>query len=819
MVKNLKLKIKNTQIAQALKKTDKKSASKPKSAARKKPIRPVIDKALDKEKEASKRPKARIVQHPKAKTEETKEQPKEEVKDQAAPKTPPKAAKAEKKPAEEKPKVEVEKPKKEAAKEKAKEEPKKVVEKKEKPVEKLVIKEKAEPKPKETAKEKPKEKVFEKETPKKTKEGSFKQFRDFRAARKKESGRGFDARDRRGLRAGEEEGWRRRRHHKVKRQVPEELIVRPKNLKVRIPITIKELAQEMKLKASELISKLFMQGVVLTLNDYLDDETTIQLLGQEFECEITIDTSEEERLQITGKSIREEIQETPAEKLEFRPPVITFMGHVDHGKTSLIDAIRKSELTALEAGAITQHIGAFVVKTPSGKITILDTPGHEAFSEMRERGANVTDLVVLVIAGDEGLRDQTLEAIKKAQEANVPMVVAINKSDKENFDEQKVFRQLADNELLPEAWGGTLITVNCSASSGAGISDLLEMIALQSEVLELKANPDTRARGTTLESQMHKGLGAVATVLIQNGTLRKGDAIVFGDEFGRIKTMHDEHNNPLKTAGPSTPVKITGLSSLAEAGSEFIVVKDEKEARALAHARAEGTERRLLKQPKTAKLEGFLQQSKEQAEVKILPVILRADVQGSLEALKNSLLKIPSKKARVEIVNEAVGEVSESDIDLAAASKAVIIGFHTRIESRAESLIKQKKVEIRLHDVIYHAVDDVKELMRGLLDKIAEEKDAGTALVKATFKSSQLGTIAGCIVTDGSVKRNNHVRLVRDKEEIWKGKIASLKRVKEDVKEVQKGMECGILLDGFQDFKEGDSIQAFEITYREQKLS
>lgn len=791
MVKNLKLKIKNTQIAQALKKTDKKTTSKPKSAARKKPIRPVIDKALDKEKEAPKRPKARIVQNPKTKPEEAKEE------------TEPKAVKAE-----------VERPKKEAVVEKAKVEPKEKPAKK-KPAEK----EKVSAKPKETEKEKPKEKTFEKEPPKKDKEGGFKQFRDFRAARKKESGREFDARDRRGLRAGEEEGWRRRRHHKVKRHVPEELIIRPKNLKVRIPISIKDLASEMKLKASELISKLFMQGIVLTLNDYLDDETTIQLLGQEFSCEITIDTSEEERLQITWKTIREEIEETPAEKLEFRPPVITFMGHVDHGKTSLIDAIRKSELTALEAGAITQHIGAFVVKIASGKITILDTPGHEAFSEMRERGANVTDLVVLVIAGDEGLRDQTLEAIKKAQEAKVPMVVAINKSDKENFDEQKVFRQLADNELLPEAWGGTLITVNCSASSGAGINDLLEMIALQSEVLELKANPKARARGTTLESQMHKGLGAVATVLIQNGTLEKGDAIVFGDEFGCIKTMHDEHNNPLNTAGPSTPVKITGLSSLADAGSEFIVVKDEKEARALAHARAEGTERRLLKQPKTAKLEGFLQQSKEQAEMKILPVILRADVQGSLEAMKNSLLKIPAKKARVEIVNEAVGEVSESDIDLAAASKAVIIGFHTRIESRAESLIKQKKIDIRLHEVIYHAVDDVKELMRGLLDKIAEENEAGVALVKATFKSSQLGIIAGCIVTDGTIKRNHHVRVLREKEEIWKGKVASLKRVKEDVKEVQKGMECGILLEGFQDYKEGDSIQAFEITYREQKLS
>ena len=812
LVKNLKLKIKNAQIAEALKKTEKKPGPKPKSAPRKKPVRSLIDKTIDKEKEAPKRPKARIMNPPKAKTEKVEEaiakSEKPSLKKQSANKieVTEKEEVANKKLETKEILLETEKP---------------IADEKEKATSKSTIEEKG--KQKEQEKRKSRETVFEKEPSKRAKEekgGGFKQFRDFRATRRKESTRaGFDARDRRGLRAGEEEGWRRRRHHKIKKQVLEEQIIRPKNLKIRIPITVKDLAQEMKLKASELISKLFMQGVVLTLNDYLDDETTIQLLGHEFDCEITIDTSEEERLRITGKTIREEIENAPAENLQFRPPVITFMGHVDHGKTSLIDAIRRSELTSLEAGAITQHIGAFVVTTSSGKITILDTPGHEAFSEMRERGANVTDLVVLVIAGDEGLRDQTLEAIKKAQDANVAMIVAINKLDKANFDEQKVFRQLADHELLPESWGGTLITVNCSATTGKGINDLLEMIALQSEVLELKANPDTRARGTTLESQMHKGLGAVATVLIQNGTLKKGDAIVFGDEFGRIKTMHDEHNNPMDVAGPSTPVKITGLSSLADAGSEFIVVKDEKQARALAQARAEGTERHLLKQPKTAKLEGFLQKSKEQAAMKVLPVILRADVQGSLEALKNSLLKIPSKKARVEIVNEAVGEICESDIDLATASKAVIIGFHTRIESRAENLIKQKKVDIRLHDVIYHAVDDVEELMGELLDKIAEENDTGTALVKATFKSSHLGIIAGCIVTAGSIKKGNHVRLFREKEEIWKGKIASLKRVKEDVRQVQKGMECGILLEGFNNVIEGDGIQAFEITYRKQELS
>jgi translation initiation factor IF-2 len=586
---------------------------------------------------------------------------------------------------------------------------------------------------------------------------------------------------------------------------------------VRIPITIKDLAQEMKLKASQLISKLLMKGVILTLNDYLDDETTIQLLGHDFDCDIKIDTSEEKRIRITDQTIRQEIEKTEGAALSLRPPVVTFMGHVDHGKTSLIDSIRKSNRVAGEAGAITQHIGAFQVKTAAGNVTILDTPGHEAFSEMRSRGANVTDIVILVIAGDEGMRAQTEEAIRQAREAKCPILVALNKADKSNFDAQKVYRELADRELLPEAWGGTTITVNCSAVSGAGIKELLEMIALQAEILELRANPNSRARGTILESEMHKGLGAVATVLVQNGTLRKNDAIVFGSHFGRIKTMQDEYGQPLEEAGPSTPVKITGLSDLALAGSEFIVVKSEKEARELAEARSEG-EVRTAGQAKISSLEKMMAK-KESGEMKILPVILRADVQGSLEALKNSLLKIQSKKVRLEIVHSDVGEISESDIDLALASKSTIIGFHTHIESHAADLIKQKKVQVLSHDVIYHIVDDVKERMRGLLDKIEQETEIGKATVKAVFKSSQLGLIAGCQITEGLIKRNCLVRQIRNKEIIWKGKIASLKRGKEDIKEVKEGFECGILLEGQRnDVKESDLLEAYEITYLEQEL-
>ena len=642
----------------------------------------------------------------------------------------------------------------------------------------------------------------------------FKDVRDVKSTKKTEVFRAFDSRDKQGLRDENDEGWRPRkgRGHKRIPSMYEEVVIRPKVLKIRVPITIKDLASEMKLKASQLISTLFMKGVVLTLNDFLDDETTLQLLGHDFDCEITIDTTEEERLKITDKTIKQEILETPADQIIPRSPVVAFMGHVDHGKTSLIDAIRKSNVAAGEAGAITQHIGAFKAHTDYGNITILDTPGHEAFSAMRTRGADVTDIVVLVVAGDEGLRAQSLEAIEQARSANVPIVVAINKCDKPNFNAENVYRQLAEANLLPEAWGGQIITINCSALKGTGIKELLEMLALQSEVLELKANPNARARGAVIESEMHKGLGAVTTVLVQNGTLHVGDAIVFDEHWGRVKTMHDEHNQSLTVAPPSTPVKITGLSGLPEAGSDFIVVKDEKEASNVSEERAL-KRKHLALQIKRGGLENLLQQQMQKQEKKVLTLILRADVQGSLEALKHSLEKIASSKAEIHIISSAVGEISESDIQLASAAKATLIGFHTQIESHAEPLIKQLGVKVRLHDIIYHAVDDVKELMVALLDKIAQENDCGEAQVKAVFKSSHLGNIAGCQVTDGIIRRSNHIRVVRDKEVIWKGPVASLKRVKEDVRELSKGQECGILLQGFSEFKEGDLLQAYDVTY------
>jgi len=643
-----------------------------------------------------------------------------------------------------------------------------------------------------------------------------KEFRDIKPKRT-ESQR-FDARDRQGLRdADEDHRWRKKRSGKGRTEQEEAAIVRPTHLKVRIPISIKDLAAEMKLKSAQLVSKLFLQGIIVTLNDLLIDETTIQLLGQEFGCEITIDTSEEQRLRITDKSLKEEIAGSGAENLVLRPPIVAFMGHVDHGKTSLIDAIRKSNRAAGEAGAITQHIGAFRCHTPVGDITVLDTPGHEAFSAMRARGADVTDIVVLVVAGDEGMRQQTFEAVEHALAAKVTIVVAINKSDKPGFNPENVYRQLADKELLPEVWGGQILTVNCSATTGAGIKELLETLALQAEVLELRANPTSRARGTVIESEMHKGLGSVATVLVQNGSLRLGDPLVFGQHWGRVKTMQDEFGRNVTEAGPSSPVSVTGLSGLPAAGEEFIVVKSEKEAREIAEGRLQGIRQSALQQKKALTAEGLLQQATPTTK-KTLNLILRADVQGSLEALKTALEKIESSKVDVAVLSTGVGEVSESDIQMASTSKAVVIGFHTSIEAHAEPLVRQFNVQVKLHDIIYHAIDDVKEIMKSLLDKIAQETDKGKAEVKALFKSSHAGVIAGCMVIDGTVHRSHQLRIVRNGEIVGRSNIASLKRVKEDVREVSKGQECGIVLGKFSDVQVGDILESYEVTYITQEI-
>lgn len=782
MAKNLKLKVKNAQLAAALKQNKEKNEEKAAPKKKAPPKAPPPKEVAPVEKETP--PVNAAPQETAPSPSIPKEKPKESP--PLKPKTPPQQHKAKLGPV---PKSKtIEPPKEEKAKPQSES------------FEDLKKREKDKKPPVEPEKE----------------EGFKASFgRTSRDLRKKQDSR-FDARDRQGLRVGEERTWRRRRpRYKAPKDQTE--VIRPKELSVRIPISVKDLAQAMKLKASELIAKLFMQGIAITINDYLDDETTIQLLGHEFQCEITIDTSEEERLRITDKTIQEEIAETDPSKLELRAPVIAFMGHVDHGKTSLIDVIRKSNIAGGEAGAITQHIGAFKCHREQGDITILDTPGHEAFTLMRQRGTALTDVVVLVVAGDEGIMPQTEEAINLAKEAQIPLVVAINKCDKRGFDMENVHRQLADRELLPEAWGGSVITVKCSATSGEGIPQLLEMLALQSEMQELKANPDSRARGTVLESELHKGFGPVATVLVQNGTLRLGDAIVFEDIYARVKTMHDEHGKAVSFAGPSTPVKLTGMSGVPEAGCEFIVVENEKLARKLTEERTSGAKRASLQRGR-GELESIMSRQQELSEKKVVNLILRADVQGSVEAIRNSLLAIKTKKVELNFVSEAVGEISESDVELAAASNAVIIGFHTQVESHAENLIKEKKVIVKKRDIIYQIIDDVKAIMQASLDKVRQESESGTAEIKQTFKASQLGTIAGCMVTDGIIKRQQHAKLIRNGEVIWKGNIASLKRVKDDVKEVSKGLECGILLERFSDYQEGDLIKTFEITYIQQEL-
>ncbi len=638
-------------------------------------------------------------------------------------------------------------------------------------------------------------------------------------AKKQAFSRVFDARDRSGLRSGDDDSWRRKKPSKFKdKYQAEQPVQRPKELSVVLPISVKDLAAMMKLKASEVIQKLFLQGLTVTINDDLVDPTTVELIGHDFGCEIKIDTSQVDRMQVTGRSISQEIKESSPEKLKPRPPVITVMGHVDHGKTSIIDSFRKSNIVSGEAGAITQHIGAFQCKTKHGAFTVLDTPGHEAFSAIRQRGANVTDIVLLVIAGDEGIKPQTDEGINKAKEAKVPIIVAINKCDKPGFNTDNIFRELSDRDLLPEAWGGTIITVNCSAKTGEGIDLLAEMIALQSDVLELKANPEERARGAVLEAELHRGLGPTATLLVQNGTLRIGDAVIFDHEYGKIKTMHDEHGVKLELAPPSTPVRVTGLSGVPFAGNDFISVASEKEARKIVEERKSTSKHHLLRHSKSKSLENLFQQRAIEKDQKVLTIILKADVDGSIEAIRTTLLAIPTEKVRLNFISCEVGQISESDIERAEASNAIILGFHTKVERHAENLVKKHKVTILLHDVIYHLVDEVKLKMLALLDKVKLETPIGEAQVIATFRSSQLGLIAGCKIEDGLVKRSSHVKVFRNKAQIWEGSIASLKRIQDDVKEVKKGFECGIVLNGFGDIQVGDLIKAFDVTYIAQEL-
>ncbi|HSM91439.1 MAG TPA: translation initiation factor IF-2, partial [Anaeromyxobacteraceae bacterium] len=574
-----------------------------------------------------------------------------------------------------------------------------------------------------------------------------------------------------------------------------------KIIRVEEAISVSELSQAMGVKAADIIRKLMQGGKMATINQLIDADTAA-ILATDFGYTI-------EKKGFEVEEYIPEIEENEAD-LRVRPPVVTVMGHVDHGKTSLLDAIRKADVAAGEAGGITQHIGAYSVQTAHGPITFLDTPGHEAFTAMRQRGAQVTDLVVLVVAADDGVMPQTAEAIKHAKEAGVTILVAINKIDKPGATPERVMQQLTEYELVAEKWGGSTIMMPVSARTKEGIPELLEYIALQSEVLELKTNPNKVASGRVIEAKLEKGRGPVATVLVQEGTLRVGDALVTGTHYGKIRAMMNERGEQVKDVPPGYPVEVLGLSGVPVAGDEFNVVSDEKSAKEVAQHRAEKQRQKELSQTKRATLEDLFAKGKE-AGRKVLNVVVKADVQGSSEAVSQALAKCATKKVGVDILDSGVGAITESDVLTAAAGKGIIVGFHTRPETKVEQIASQEGVKILLFDVIYEAVDAIKEEMVGLLEPIIEQKPLGKAEVRQLINIPRLGTIAGSAVTDGVIKRNAQVRVVRERKAVFTGKVTSLKRFKDDVREVAAGMECGIGIEGFTDLKAGDVLEVYEL--------
>lgn len=565
-------------------------------------------------------------------------------------------------------------------------------------------------------------------------------------------------------------------------------------------ITVRELAEKLCKSPADVIKRLLMLGVTATLNQDIEFEIA-ELIASEYDVRVEKEKSEEEL-------IIEEIIDDEA-SLKPRPPVVTVMGHVDHGKTSLLDAIRETNVVAKEAGGITQHIGAYQVEINGEKITFIDTPGHEAFTAMRARGAQVTDLAVLVVAADDGVMPQTVEAINHARAANVPILVAINKIDKENANPDRVKQQLTEYNLIPEEWGGDTIYANVSAKSRQGIEHLLEMILLLAEMCELKANPDRPAEGVVIEGQLDKGRGPVATVLVQKGTLKVGDAILCGTTYGKVRAMMNHLGERVSEAGPSTPVEVLGLDDVPMAGDKFRVV-DEKIARQISQMRL--NERKREEQARTTKvtLDDFFKQMKE-GSIKELNLIIKGDVQGSVEALIQALQRLSTDEVKVNVIHSGVGAVNESDVMLAAASNAIIIGFNVRPDAKARKYAEEEKIDVRLYRVIYEVVDDIRKAMAGLLEPDKVEEFQGRAEVRATFKVPKVGTVAGCYVTEGKITRNANARVLRDGVIIWEGKLASLKRFKDDVREVQENFECGIGLEDFNDVKEGDIIETYTI--------
>ncbi|PXW27151.1 translation initiation factor IF-2 [Paraburkholderia caballeronis] len=625
-----------------------------------------------------------------------------------------------------------------------------------------------------------------------------------------------DAAKRRGIKTrgdssgGVDRGWRggpkgRGKHQDAGSsfQAPTEPIVR----EVHVPetITVADLAHKMSVKASEVIKVMMKLGQMVTINQMLDQETAMIIVEELGHRAVAAKLDDPEALLIEGQETTTDAEQLP------RPPVVTVMGHVDHGKTSLLDYIRRAKVAAGEAGGITQHIGAYHVETPRGVITFLDTPGHEAFTAMRARGAKATDIVILVVAADDGVMPQTKEAIAHAKAGGVPLVVAINKIDKPDANPDRVKQELVAEGVVPEEYGGDSPFVSVSAKTGAGIDELLENVLLQAEVLELTAPVEAPAKGLVIEAKLDKGKGPVATVLVQSGTLNRGDMVLAGSAYGRVRAMLDETGKPTKEAGPSIPVEIQGLSEVPAAGEEVIVLPDERKAREIALFRQGKFRDVKLAKQQAAKLENMLEQMGE-GEVQYLPLIVKADVQGSQEALVHALLKLSTDEVRVQIVHGAVGGISENDVNLATASKAVIIGFNTRADAQARKLAEANGVDIRYYNIIYDAVDEVKAAMSGMLAPEKREVVTGMVEVRQVFKVPKVGAVAGCMVTDGIVKRSSSVRVLRNNVVIHTGELDSLKRFKDDVKEVKQGFECGMSIKNFNDIVEGDQFEVFEIT-------
>ena len=576
----------------------------------------------------------------------------------------------------------------------------------------------------------------------------------------------------------------------------------PKVIEIPEMISIHDLAEKMKIQPSVLIKKLFLAGKMVTLNSELDFESAGELA-----MEMNFDPVPEEKEDVIAKMLED--QEENGEGMIARPPVVCVMGHVDHGKTSLLDAIRDTHVIDREAGGITQHIGAYVVTINDQKITFLDTPGHEAFTAMRMRGANSTDIAILVVAADDGVMPQTVEAISHAKAAGIEIIVAINKIDKPSANVDRVKQELMEHELVAEEWGGSTVCVPVSAKSHEGIDQLLEMILLTAEMLELKANPNRSARGLVIEAELDKGKGSVATVLVQKGTLRVGDSIAVGSCYGKVRAMMDDNGRRVKEAGPSQPVEILGLSDVPKAGEIFVSPATEKEARAFAETYIKESREKLLEDTKLKMSLDDLYSQIQSGNLKELNIIVKADVQGSVEAVKQSLLKLSNEEVVVKIVHGGVGAINESDVNLASASNAIIIGFNVRPDATAKEIAEREKVDLRQYRVIYDAINDVEAAMKGMLDPIFEEKVLGHAEIRQLFKASGVGTIAGSYVLDGVFQRNCSCRITREGEQIFDGALASLKRFKDDVKEVKAGYECGLVFEKFNDLKELDIVEAY----------